>query len=95
MGGEDAGEPTKKKRTKNQDPFVTSSDGIRIMAAKTARNLVSIRLETHDLEKFFEAMHAAEDADHCVSGTTKRQYVKSGKFKKSDADNAADDGSAE
>ena len=74
---------------------MTSSDGIRIMAAKTARNLVSIRLETHDLDKLFEAMHAAEDADHCVSGTTKRQYVKSGKFMKSDADNDADDDSAE
>ena len=41
--------------------------------------------------EIFEAMHAAEDADQCVHGTTKRQYVKSGKFKKSDADNAADD----
>ena len=40
-------------------------------------------------------MHAAEDADKCVHGTAKRQYVKSGKFKKSDADNAADDDSAE
>ncbi len=65
------------------------------MAVKEARNLVSIQMETHDLDKFSEAMHAAEDADQCVHGTTKQQYVKSGKSKKSDADNAADDDSAE
>ena len=64
------------------------------MAVKESRNLVSIRMETHDLENKFEAMHASEDADQCVHGTTKRQYVKSGKFKNS-AENAADAGSAE
>ena len=71
-----------KKKTPSTEPCFVSSDGIHIMGYTGGRDAtLCIKYAADDLDKFFQAMRAAEDEDQCLGGKHKRPYQKTGQYK--------------
>ena len=85
QGGNDV--PAKKARKRQHvsvDEFHMSSDGIQMLAAKSKKEVLTIKLETKDLQILTDALQEHEASDNLLNGGHSRAYIKSGKYAKED-----------
>ena len=74
----------RKRRRVSEDEFHMSSDGIQMLAAKSKKEVLTIKLETKDLQILTDALHEHEASDNLLNGGQRRAYIKSGKYAKED-----------
>ena len=73
---------SRKRRRVSEDEFYMSSDGIQMLAAKSKKDVLAIKLETKDLQILTNALREQEAVDNLLNGGQSRAYIKSGKYAK-------------
>ena len=74
----------RKRQHVSVDEFHMSSDGIQMLAAKSKKDVLAIKLETKDLQILTDALRDHEAVDNLLNGGHSRAYIKSGKYAKED-----------
>ena len=91
QGGHDVTAKTARKRRRvSVDEFHMSSDGIQMLAAKSKKEVLTIKLETKDLQILTDALQEHEASDNLLDGGQSRAYIKSGKYAKEDKQGGRD-----